>query len=478
MPDDQKLSNAVFISYRRQASEDLAYAIYQGLRLRQIDPFFDYQSIPAGRWLETILRQIAARPYFLLVLAPGTLERCANLDDILRREIQEAVTLDRMIVPLTTHQFDRADVGKYLPPLLARTINDFQGLDLPSSRTYYEAAFDRLRDRYLSPIPLIVTPPPIADLELLRDHQAKVDTVVSARPASAALHLVKATAVLPPTSTQQRLLDIMLDPRHPPAERAKAGDDLNQFGDPRPGVGLRPDGLPDIEWCEVLGLAFIYQNGEKHTLPTFHIAKYPITYKQFGVFLAAPDGFKNADWWRGLDSDGLTQQQGGPGGQFWKLDNHPRENVSWYDSMAFCRWLSAKLSCEIQLPTELEWEKAAHGTKGREYPWGDGYRIGYANIDDTDKGIYLEQTTAVGIYPQGASPYKVMDMSGNVWEWTQTDYNNPNNRDLSASVPRALRGGSWFNLRNYARASSRFWFGPHFRSWYLGFRVVCSVPVS
>ncbi len=180
MTDEHKLSNAVFISYRRQASEDLAYAIYQGLKLRQIDPFFDYQSIPAGRWLETILRQIAARPYFLLVLAPGTLERCANPDDILRREIQEAVNLERVIVPLTTDKFNRDDVTKYLPPSLAKAVNDFQGLDLPSSRTYFEAAFDALVDRYLKPIPLVVKPPPISDLELLRVNQIKVDEAVAA----------------------------------------------------------------------------------------------------------------------------------------------------------------------------------------------------------------------------------------------------------------------------------------------------------
>src|SRR6185295_15008904 len=98
-------SNDVFISYRRSISEELAYTLYLGLKGRDIDPFFDYQSIRAGRWLEIILRQIGARPYFLLILSPGTLNRCANENDILRREIQEAVLRRRVIIPLYTHDF-------------------------------------------------------------------------------------------------------------------------------------------------------------------------------------------------------------------------------------------------------------------------------------------------------------------------------------------------------------------------------------
>src|SRR5690349_18047725 len=101
------LSNKVFISYRRAVSTNLAYTLYQGLKLRGIDPFLDEQSIPSGKWLETLLRQIAARPYFLLILAPTTLDRCVNDSDPLLLEIQEAVVQKRVIVPLIVPGFDR-----------------------------------------------------------------------------------------------------------------------------------------------------------------------------------------------------------------------------------------------------------------------------------------------------------------------------------------------------------------------------------
>src|SRR5215475_11117084 len=88
--------------------------------------------------------------------------------------------------------------------------------------------------------------------------------------------------------------------------------------------------------------------------------------------------------------------------------------------MAFCRWLSYKIGCEIRLPTEQEWEKAARGPEGFVYPWGNKYVSGNANIDETwsKAGPYsLKQTSPVGMYPQSMSPYGALEMSGNVWEW-------------------------------------------------------------
>ncbi len=257
--------------------------------------------------------------------------------------------------------------------------------------------------------------------------------------------------------------------------RAKIGRLLSGLGDPRRGVGLRADGLPDIFWCEVLGGGFIFQNGEKPMmLPTFKIAKYPITYKQFQAFIDAPDGFKNEDWWRGLHTDGLEQQRGGPGKQDFKFGNHPCENVSWYEAMAFCAWLSAKLGYEIRLPTEPEWEKAARGTDGRAYPYEGDFDAEKGNTSETGIG----QTSTVGIFPGGASPYEVLDMSGNVWEWTVTDYYHPEANDMSAAVPRVLRAGSWLYDMYNARTSNRDMYYPHSRFRDYGFRGVHSIPVS
>src|SRR5205085_2885454 len=139
-----------------------------------------------------------------------------------------------------------------------------------------------------------------------------------------------------------------------------------------------------ITWCEVPGGEFIYQDGEKQFLPTFYIAKYPVTYRQYEAFLEDEDGYQKVRWWEGLHEEGLAQQKEGPGEQRFKFWNHPRDDVSYYDAMAFCRWLTAKLPREawpngvgkdwmIRLPTEQEWEKAARGTDGRVYPYGNEF---------------------------------------------------------------------------------------------------------
>ncbi|MCL5999845.1 MAG: formylglycine-generating enzyme family protein, partial [Chloroflexi bacterium] len=125
---------------------------------------------------------------------------------------------------------------------------------------------------------------------------------------------------------------------------------------------------------------------------------------------------------------------------------------------------------------------AARGRDGRAYPWGKEYRTGYANIDETDGNVgpnYLQTTSVVGMYPQGQSPYGVLDMSGNVWEWCANEYQTPANVGLSGTANRVLRGGSWILSQDLACCSSRFWNPPGARPYYIGFRVVVRLaPVS
>jgi hypothetical protein len=275
------------------------------------------------------------------------------------------------------------------------------------------------------------------------------------------------------------VLELLYEPppgaRICPIARAEGGRRLSERGDTRPGVGLRPDGLPDIAWCEVQAGEFIYQADRRLTLPTFWIAKYPITYRQFQAFVDAEDGFGNDDWW-----EGLAAHQPEPGDQAFKFWNRPRERVSWYDAVAFCRWLSAKLDYTIMLPTEEQWEKAARGTDGRTYPWGSEYIPGYANIDETENAVgpyYLRQTTAVGLHPQGVSPCGALDMSGNVWEWCLNEYENPECAGIDGTNGRVVRGGSWrFNLSR-ARAAYRYFSGPDYCGYDVGFRVCAFAPI-
>ena len=289
----------------------------------------------------------------------------------------------------------------------------------------------------------------------------------------------------PPTlgQLQQRLLAIMLDSKRPPTERAKAGDDINQHGDPRPGV---IDFNFDTDyWCKVPAGPFTMgsdqdsdnKKREKAIPYDYWIAKYPITYVQYKTFLDDPNGYRSAQYWKDLHADGLAQQGKGAGDQQWNIANRPAENVSWYDAMAFCAWLNARLTLEtalklegysFRLPTEVEWEKAARGTDGREYPYSGEFDSTQGNTHESGIG----QTSTVGVFPDGASPYGVTDISGNVWEWTLTEYETRINNNISNDKYRTLRGGSWINDQDDARVASRLFFPPDSRGAYGGFRLV------
>ncbi len=243
--------------------------------------------------------------------------------------------------------------------------------------------------------------------------------------------------------------------------------------DQRKGVGLDAKGLPDIDWVEIPAGEFIFsEEGElgKQTLhlETYRMSRYPVTNAQFQAFVA-DGGYETDDWWQDLvKPDSLPSHR-------LKEGNRPVEGVSWYDAMAFCRWLSNKMDLDIRLPTEQQWEKAARGTEGREYSWGAGYKTGYANINETydEAGTYdLQETSAVGIYPNGESPYGLMDMVGNIWEWCLNKYEKPQitTAVISGGV-RVVRGGSWSDGGWFCRSAYRDRFTPDSRFRSLGFRL-------
>ncbi len=262
-------------------------------------------------------------------------------------------------------------------------------------------------------------------------------------------------------------------------ERTEAGRMLGGIGDPRPGVGLDKNGLPDIEWCEIPAADEVSLEDDAGTFPVehFYLASYPVTNAQFQTFIDDDKGYQNREWWVKLDEKPDT-----PGMPSWSEPNHPRETVSWYEAMAFCAWLSDRLGYTVSLPTEWQWQQAASsGNPGQDYPWGSEYERGLANIDETVRGAgshYLRRTTAVGIYPQGNSGQGVSDLAGNVWEWCLNEYGDPANTQTSGTESRVLRGGSWLYDQDYARASVRYYNVPDSRYYNLGFRLSCSSPIK
>jgi formylglycine-generating enzyme required for sulfatase activity len=200
----------------------------------------------------------------------------------------------------------------------------------------------------------------------------------------------------------------------------------------------------------------------------FAISKYPVTWAQYRSFLQAADGHQNADWWHGL-----AERETESGEQYRQQDNHPAEDVSWYDAIAFCRWLSARLGYEVRLPTEWEWQQAATGGHAEnEFPWRAVWSSAYANTVESG----LSRTIAVGLYPEGASLLGVRDMSGNVDEWCLNEYDVPQRVAYSGDARRVVRGGSWDYTENDARARCRYASDPALRLLDLGLRVVRSSP--
>jgi formylglycine-generating enzyme required for sulfatase activity len=251
-------------------------------------------------------------------------------------------------------------------------------------------------------------------------------------------------------------------------ERCQAGDILGHLGDPR----FRADAwyLPNeplLGLVEIPAVPFVMGSDKRRdrdaddeempqhtlTLPRYFIGRYPVTVAQFQAFVEdSGEQPEDAECLRGLP-------------------NHPVVNVTWYEVLKYCNWLTERLrewpstpeqlatvlqqeDWRVSLPSEAEWEKAARGADGRIYPWGDELDLNRANYNDTNIGT----TSAVGCFPGGASPYGIQDMSGNVWEWTQSlwgrnvgkpDYGYPyeandgrENLQASRDILRVLRRGA------------------------------------
>jgi Sulfatase-modifying factor enzyme 1/TIR domain/NACHT domain len=299
---------------------------------------------------------------------------------------------------------------------------------------------------------------------------------------------------LPPELTQQVMAQwapVLTEALRLPAPQGRAaiGRALAAWGlDQRPGIGLRPNGLPDIAWVPInSSLPFIYQGKKHKALPPFALARYPVTNAQYQAFIDA-GGYGDARWWQDMPAAKPTARPA-PLAPRWPDANAPRETVSWYEAMAYGRWLSAATGLAISLPTERQWERAASGSTGREFPWEGAYRTEQANCDDREAqynpelqgaagNSYIGRTSAVGIYP-GASAEGLDDLAGNVWEWCADRYEPNDSKAAKADPSRVLRGGSWDYDARGLRAAQRGQLSPDNRdSIFIGFRLCCVSPIE
>ncbi|MCP4694065.1 MAG: SUMF1/EgtB/PvdO family nonheme iron enzyme, partial [Desulfobacterales bacterium] len=290
---------------------------------------------------------------------------------------------------------------------------------------------------------------------------------------------------------RKRLADLLSLGRLAPRERADAGNTLAALGDPRDFDELvTVSAGPFLMGSDESDKSADGDEKPQHTvtLPEFKIGKYPVTQGQFEAFIQA-GGYEERQYW--LD-DGwawkIEEEWTGPDqyGIPFDLPNHPVIGVSWYEATAYCRWLTGVWRAEgkiianeaVRLPTEAEWEKAVRGDDGRIYPWEGEFDADKCNSGETRIGA----TSPVGIFPDGASPDGVLDISGNVYEWTCSlwgkDFKYPykpwderENQKADENVARVLRGGSYYFDRTLVRCAGRGRGGPVGRFDGAGFRV-------
>jgi formylglycine-generating enzyme required for sulfatase activity len=222
-------------------------------------------------------------------------------------------------------------------------------------------------------------------------------------------------------------------------------------------------------------------------LPGYQIARAPVTVAQFAAFVQATGYHTTAEqvgnsWgvnetgWFAIQGASWRRPKGGADDTATKA-NHPVTCVSWHDALVFCRWVG------VRLPTEVEWEKAARGADRRLFPWGneppDAQRCNY--------DFTVGDTTPVGSYPLGASPYGLLDMAGNVREWTSTlwgpyaelsayayPYNPADGRENAAApddICRVMHQGSFASTIRNVRCACRHGNPPTHQDRVSGFRV-------
>ncbi|AFY56336.1 TIGR03440 family protein [Rivularia sp. PCC 7116] len=218
------------------------------------------------------------------------------------------------------------------------------------------------------------------------------------------------------------------------------------------------------------------RSSHKVYLDTYSIDRYPVTCKQYRIFMEA-EGYKNRQWWSKAGWEWLQAEQATKP-LYWEDNpawyNNPVWGVSWYEAEAYAKFVGKRL------PTEAEWEKAASWDETsqcrRIYPWGNQQptpeKCNYNNIHS--------QTTPVNAYPSGQSTYGLYDTLGNVWEWTNSwflgyegfeDYPYEGYSQIYFdNEHRVLKGGSWATRPWALRSSFRNWYHPGLRQMFAGFR--------
>lgn len=433
----------VFVSHSHQ-DDAFTQRLVVDLKAAGADVWVDVAGVGADDFQERINRALASCDWFLLVLTPQ-----AIASPWVRMEVHAGIRLkvqERMqaIIQVLAEPVDQVNI----PPTWG-TFNHFDAtLDYPTARNRVLGVLG------LAALPAQPQETPIAQKEAPPTTQAE-----SPRQAPAALPQRPQTA--PPVIVPPVIVPPAVSLRDASASRPSwvpaSLDALGFEGHIIQGTEVIVPPLCLVPAGEFLmGSDKSDSNGSTDELPqhrvtvaAFQIGRFPVTVAEYACAVRAK-AVREPPRRKWLDEvvDWRSQLE--------YLDL-PVVNISWQDALAYARWLAEITGQSWRLPSEAEWEKAARGTDGRIYPWGNTFDQARCNT----RGAMTNTPTPIGDYPSGSSPYGAQDMAGNVSEWTISifkpyPYNAGDGRENpNARGDRVLRGSSWSNSSLSARTTFR-----------------------
>ncbi len=432
----------VFVSHSHQEN---AWCRQFVSKLRQLgyDVWYDEHNLGSGALRDTIDRELLARQHFIVIFSPAALQ-----SHWVKDEMEGAIKL-----------FHQGKMQTFLPVVAARcdvppSLERYRRIEGPSGASVSVGEAVARVAKILPPVPAIVPPPPPPVTPRPAPTQASPSSPSSphsfSRRALIVTGVTSATAIAvgsgilywvnnqptprPPPTSDNSFVPVSLvllgfvgkiygtvKVIIPPVVSVPSGPFL-MGSDPAKDSQAFSDEQPQ----ESITIASGYQIGQYH-----------VTVAEFDLAVQA-DAVNQPP-----DNSGITWQT-----QLGQLD-HPVVSVSWFDVVKYCQWLAQVTGDPWRLPTEAEWEKAARGTDGQIYPWGDQWDNTRANTTDGGPGT----TTPVGVYANAgdASPYGCHDMAGNAWQWCSSLYlpypydPSKSEKNSDTSSVRVLRGGSWVN---------------------------------
>ena len=393
-------------------------------------------------WTDAIEEAVAQAKAMVVLLSPA-----AKGSKWVKREVAEAEEHGKLICPILIEGDTRSAVPLQLRDV--QWVDGRQGLQEAVGRVLAQMDQEK-RSGALSAVSA-----GDKELDALTRRAAEAEKVLAQAQAEAAAQAAAEEAARKrddeKAALQQRIEDATREAFRLRVQRDPLGA-LEQIG---------------LEWVMVPAGEFTMGgNAYSHERPIhqvhlseYQIARHPVTNAQYELFVKAKSYVVPKHW---------KNRKIPPG-----KENHPVVYVSWEDVRAFCAWAG------VCLPTEAEWEKAARGTDGRKYPWGNEP----PTRELCNFNGYVGDTTPVGRYPKGASPYGALDMAGNVWEWVNDWYDEKyysvspakNPQGPATGLFRVLRGGSWDNNVDVVRSAYRDGSNPDGWIFNFGFRCVRSL---